>query len=81
MAAMVASGSASEAEAAAQPVVLARDQRAQDVVLVREVGVERAAGEPGPGADVLHRAAEHAPLREHVPGRIQDALPGGLATA
>ena len=59
--------------------VLALHERVQHVVLVGEVGVERPAREPRALADVLDGAADDAPLREDLAGRVQDALAGGLA--
>ena len=59
-------------------LVLALHDLAQDVVLVREVRVDRAAGEACLLADVLDGGAEDALLGEHHAGGVEDALAGRL---
>ena len=51
-------------------------QRHEDVVLGREVVVERRLGEAQPFGDLPQRGAVEALLDEQVEGHIEDALPG-----
>ena len=60
--------------------MLAFDQRVEDLVLVREVRVERPAREAGALADLLDGGADHAALREHLARGVEDALAGRLTT-